>query len=130
MRNTQVIIFHQTFEGLGLGARLAFLPLPHKYSWVPAVAGLSYACVTPIGMAIGLGVRASYNGNAVKTLVASGILDAISAGIVLYTAAVELLAHEFIFNKEMIHGSTGKVLYAVGSLLAGCAIMSLLGRWA
>lgn len=81
-------------------------------------------------MAIGLGVRASYNGNATKTLVASGVLDAISAGIVLYTAAVELLAHEFIFNKEMIHAPIGKVLYAVGSLLTGAGVMALLGYWA
>lgn len=81
-------------------------------------------------MAIGLGVRASYNGSAAKTLIASGVLDAISAGIVLYTATVELLAHEFIFNKEMIHAPTGKVLYAVGSLLAGVGLMALLGTWA
>jgi zinc transporter 1/2/3 len=31
-----VIIFHQTFEGLGLGARLAFLPLPRKLKSVSA----------------------------------------------------------------------------------------------
>ena len=30
-----VIIFHQTFEGLGLGTRLAQMPLPHRLNWVP-----------------------------------------------------------------------------------------------
>lgn len=50
-------VFHQSFEGLGLGSRLAFLPLPKSLNWVPYAAGIGYACVTPIGMAIGLGVR-------------------------------------------------------------------------
>jgi len=39
-----VIVFHQTFEGLGLGSRLAFLPLPRSYNWVPVTAGT--ACET------------------------------------------------------------------------------------
>lgn len=118
------------FEGLGLGARLAYLPLPAKYSWVPAAAAVGYACVSPIGMAIGLGVRSSYNGNAAKTLIASGVLDAVSAGILLYTGTVELLGHEFLRNREMTNAPTSKVVYAVGSMLIGAGVMALLGRWA
>ncbi|PWN36144.1 Zinc/iron permease, partial [Meira miltonrushii] len=57
-----VLIFHQAFEGLGLGTRLAVLPLPKK-SWIPFIGGLAYAWVTPIGIAIGLGIRSTYNGN-------------------------------------------------------------------
>jgi solute carrier family 39 (zinc transporter), member 1/2/3 len=41
-----------------------------------------------------------------------------------------LLAHEFLFNKEMIEASNGKLAYALVSMLAGCGIMALLGRWA
>lgn len=98
-----VIVFHQTFEGLGLGSRLAFLPLPRKLksvfctltlhrnepqltlapsscSYVPIAGALIYCIVTPIGMAIGLGVRSSYSSSSNGVLIASGVLDAISAG--------------------------------------------------
>jgi zinc transporter 1/2/3 len=42
----------------------------------------------------------------------------------------QLLAHEFLFNKEMINGSNANLAYAIGSMLLGCAVMALLGRWA
>lgn len=78
-----VIIFHQMFEGLGLGARLAFLPLPARLNYVPVTAAIVYACTTPIGLAIGLGVRTSYDPTSTTALIVSGVLDAVSAGILL-----------------------------------------------
>lgn len=45
------------FEGLGLGSRLAFLQLPEGYGWVPFTGALVYSIMTPLGIAIGLGVR-------------------------------------------------------------------------
>jgi len=93
-----VIIFHQTFEGLGLGSRLAILPFA-KGSRLPWLLGLAYGLVTPLGMAIGLGLRTSYDSASQTALIVSGILDAISSGILLYTGLVELLAHEFLFSK-------------------------------
>jgi len=54
----------------------------------------------------------------------------LSAGILIYAGLVELLAHEFLFNKEMMDGSNKKLAFALVSMLAGCAIMALLGKWA
>ncbi|CED85549.1 zip-like iron-zinc transporter [Phaffia rhodozyma] len=125
-----VIIFHQMFEGLGLGSRLAFLPLPERLNWVPIMGGIIYAFITPIGMAIGLGARYSYQSNANGALIANGILDSISAGILLWTGLVELMAHEFLFNQSMLKASNGKVLYAFSCMILGCGVMALLGRWA
>ncbi|SGY23648.1 BQ5605_C019g08963 [Microbotryum silenes-dioicae] len=126
-----VLIFHQMFEGLGLGSRLSALPLPHAYRWVPYIAGTVYACVTPLGIAIGLGVRTTYNPNTATASIVSGVLDATSAGILLYTGLVELLAHDFIFNKEMARDASNvKVAGSVLCVLVGAGIMSLLGRWA
>ncbi|EIN09623.1 ZIP-like iron-zinc transporter [Punctularia strigosozonata HHB-11173 SS5] len=125
-----VIIFHQTFEGLGVGSRLAFMRLPAKYNYVPIVGALVYGIATPIGIAAGLGVRTTYNPNSAEASIVSGVMDALSAGILIYTGLVELLAHEFLFNKEMIEGSNGKLAYALVCMLAGCGIMALLGRWA
>lgn len=92
-----VIIFHQMFEGLGLGSRLAILPFQKRSPW-PWVLGIAYGVVTPIGMAIGLGLRTTYDSSSQTALLVSGTLDAISSGILLYTGLVELLAHEFLFS--------------------------------
>ncbi|KAH8103845.1 ZIP-like iron-zinc transporter [Cristinia sonorae] len=125
-----VIVFHQTFEGLGVGSRLAYMDLPRKYSYVPIIGALLYGITTPIGIAVGLGIRSTYNPESTTASIVSGILDAISAGILIYTGLVELLAHEFLFNKEMMDGSNGKLIYAIGCMLFGCGIMALLGKWA
>ena len=71
-----VIVFHQFFEGLALGARIAMLPgsiFPSK-----ALMALAFSLITPIGMAIGLGVLNSFNDNEKSTLIALGTLDALS----------------------------------------------------
>ncbi|RSH83844.1 high-affinity Zn(2+) transporter zrt1 [Saitozyma podzolica] len=125
-----VIIFHQMFEGLGLGSRLAGLSLPDNYRWTRYAAALLYAICTPIGVAVGLGLRESYNGNGVAANIVSGILDATSAGILLYTGLVELMAHEIILNPRMMKSSTGKLTYVFGCMMLGSGLMALLGRWA
>ncbi|KDR76838.1 hypothetical protein GALMADRAFT_225700 [Galerina marginata CBS 339.88] len=125
-----VIVFHQAFEGLGVGSRLASLKLPPKYRWWQILGGCLYGITTPIGIAVGLGVKSTYNPGSTKASIVSGVLDSLSSGILLYTGLVELLAHEFLFNKEVINWSNGKLAYALGCMLAGTGIMALLGRWA
>jgi solute carrier family 39 (zinc transporter), member 1/2/3 len=90
---------------------------------------LAYACTTPLGIAIGLAVRLSYDPNSQRALITSGVFDAISSGLLIYAAMVELLAHDFIHG-EMRTAPGKKVFLAIGSLLVGCCLMSLLGRWA
>lgn len=124
-----VIIFHQMFEGLGLGTRLAFLPLGMK-SWIPTLGAILYGLVTPIGIAIGLGVRHTYNGDSATAAYVTGIFDSVSAGILLYTGTVELLAHEFIFNDKMRNAPLKKVVISILEMLTGAGLMALLGRWA
>jgi zinc transporter 1/2/3 len=75
----------EMFEGLGLGSRLSALNLPGKWNYARYVAAIFYSICTPVGVAIGLGVRESYNGNGAKASIISGVLDATSAGILLYT---------------------------------------------
>jgi len=125
-----VIVFHQMFEGLGLGSRLAYLDLPKRYRHTPVFAGIVYGLATPIGIAAGLGIRTTYNPNSAKASIVSGVLDALSSGVLIYTGLVELLAHEFLFNKDMAQRSNGHLAYAVVCMLLGTGIMALLGRWA
>lgn len=124
-----VIIFHQMFEGLGLGSRLAFLPLQMK-SWIPLMGAIAYGLVTPIGLAIGLGIRNSYNEDSATANYVTGIFDSVSAGILLYTGTVELLAHEFIFNERIRNAPLSKVSLSIAEMLLGAGLMALLGRWA
>ncbi|KAI5123500.1 hypothetical protein M0805_006660 [Coniferiporia weirii] len=125
-----VIIFHQTFEGLGLGSRLAYLDLPAKYNYVAYCAAILYGLTTPIGIAAGLGVRSTYNPNSTLASIVSGVLDSLSAGVLIYTGLVELLAHEFLFNPEMRVANDRKLAYACVCMIFGAGIMALLGRWA
>lgn len=124
-----VLVFHQAFEGLGIGSRLATIPFPADRRWVPWVCCVAYGLTTPIAIAIGLGVRESYQGNSYTALIVSGVLDAISTGILLYTGFVELLARDFIFNPRR----TKKLWYMSLQLfvfLWGAGLMALLGKWA
>ncbi|KAH9852172.1 ZIP zinc/iron transport family [Lenzites betulinus] len=125
-----VIVFHQMFEGLGVGSRLAYLRLPPKYNYVAILGGVLFGITTPIGIAVGLGVRTTYNPDSTTASIVSGILDAFSSGILLYTGLVELMAHEFLFNADMLNGSNSKLAYALCCMVFGAGIMALLGRWA
>ena len=80
----------ETFEGLGLGSRLAYLVLPRKFNWVPIAAALLFAVTTPLGIAVGLGVKSTYNPGSTTASIVSGVLDSLSAGILIYTGLVEV----------------------------------------
>lgn len=51
-----VLVFHQTFEGLGIGARMSVIPFK-KGSWLPWLLCTAYGLTTPVSIAIGLGLR-------------------------------------------------------------------------
>jgi len=125
-----VLAFHQTFEGLGLGSRLATTKWPRKKQWLPWVLGGAYGITTPIAIAIGLGVSATFSPNSQKTLIINGVFDSISAGILIYTGLVELMAHEFMFNQEMRKSSLKMMLFAYLCMCVGAGVMALLGKWA
>lgn len=78
-----VLTFHQTFEGLGLGSRLAMIPWPTSRRWTPYVLGTVYGLSTPIAIAVGLGMRNTHQPSGRTTLIVNGVFDAISAGILI-----------------------------------------------
>ncbi|OJD28182.1 hypothetical protein ACJ73_00419 [Blastomyces percursus] len=125
-----VLVFHQTFEGLGLGSRLATVPWPRSKQITPYMLAIAFGLSTPISIAVGLGVRESYPPEGRTTLIVNGVFDSISAGILIYTALVELMAHEFMFSPSMRRAPIREVLAAFGLLCLGAALMALLGKWA
>ena len=124
-----VLVFHQSFEGLGVGARMSAIPFPGKYRWLPWALCAAYGLTTPIAIAIGLGLRTTYNAGSFTANVVSGVFDSTSAGILLWTGLVELLARDFIFDPRRTRDNT-RLLFMVGSVLLGGALMALLGKWA
>jgi zinc transporter 1/2/3 len=125
-----VLVFHQMFEGLGLGSRLATVPWPKSKKWTPYILAVAYGLSTPIAIAIGLGVRTSYPPESTTTLLTNGVFDSISAGILIYTGLVELMAHEFMFSPYMQKGPISRMLWAFTLMVLGAGLMALLGYWA
>lgn len=122
------IIFHQFFEGLALGARICALSWLPRHWWRKWAMAAAFGAITPIGIAIGISLHASYNPNSVTALLTTGVLDALSAGVLLYAGVVELLVHDFMHG-ELAHASGGKVGTAIVALIAGTICMSVLGKW-
>ncbi len=114
-----VLVFHQTFEGLGLGARLASAPWPKSKRWTPYILACAYGLTTPIAIAVGLAVRRSYPPGSQTTLIVNGVFDSVSAGILIYTGLVELMAHEFMFSNDMRKAPIRVVLCAFGLMCLG-----------
>lgn len=126
-----VIVFHQLFEGLGLGTRLATVAWPEGKRFTPWVMALGYSLCTPIAIAIGLGVRHSYPPGSRRALITNGCFDAISAGILIYTGIVEFMANEFIYSGEFqARGTFKKMIAAYITMATGAGLMALLGKWA
>ena len=124
-----VLIFHQSFEGLGIGARLSAIPFPRRLKWMPWVLCTAYGLTTPIAISIGLGIRTTYNAGSFTANIVSGVLDATSSGILMYTGFVELIARDFLFNPDRTNDDR-QLTFMVASLFLGAGIMALLGKWA
>lgn len=122
-----VIFFHQGFEGIALGARIAELSTISL--WTKVAMGVLFALTTPVGMAIGIGVLNKFNGNDPGTIIALGTLDALSAGILIWVGIVEMLCDQWLFG-HMLNASTLKIIVGIASILGGMALMSFLGKWA
>lgn len=124
-----VIVFHQFFEGLALGARISLLP-GSIFPWKFAMA-IAFALITPIGMAIGIGVLNTFNGNNPSTVITFGTLDALSAGILVWVGVVDMWARDWVIEGgELLSSGLLKTLGAGVSLCAGMILMGVLGKWA
>ncbi|XP_047307441.1 zinc transporter 4, chloroplastic-like [Impatiens glandulifera] len=117
--------FHQFFEGFALGGCISEARFKNLKSTIMACF---FALTTPSGIALGLGIAKSYNNNSPRALIVEGILDSISAGILVYMSLVDLIAADFM-SKRM----SCNVRLQIGSYFAlflGASLMSSLALWA
>lgn len=117
--------FHQLFEGMGLGGCI----LQAEYGMkMKAIMVAFFATTTPLGIAIGIGILNVYNENSPIALIVVGVLNAISAGLLIYMALVDLLATEFMGAK--LQGNIKLQFVCYFAACVGMAIMSLMAKWA
>ncbi|KAE8216717.1 hypothetical protein CF327_g195 [Tilletia walkeri] len=106
------IAFHQFCEGIALASRIAILPDTSLFA--KFLMYTAFSVITPLGVAIGIGTRQSY----------------ISAGIMIYSAMVQILADDFVYNKAMLTAPLRRSLSAFVLFTLGATVMSILGKWA
>jgi solute carrier family 39 (zinc transporter), member 1/2/3 len=123
-----VLVFHHSFEGLGIGARMSAIPFG-RHKWLPWVLCAVYGLTTPISIVIRLAFRTTYTPNSKASLIIQGVLNAISAGVLIYSALVELLARDFLFDPDRTRRRSQLLLMVFYTLL-GAGIMALIEKWA
>nr|CAB3468227.1 unnamed protein product [Digitaria exilis] len=116
--------FHQFFEGFALGGCISEAQFN---SFSALLMAFFFAITTSAGIIVGAGIASFYNPNSPRALVVEGILDAMSAGILIYMALVDLIAADFL-SKRM----TCNPRLQVGSYIAlflGAMAMASLAIW-
>ncbi|CAN7081302.1 unnamed protein product [Brassica oleracea var. botrytis] len=119
------LCFHQMFEGMGLGGCI----LQAEYTNLKIfVMAFFFAVTTPFGIALGIALSTVYRENSPNALITVGLLNACSAGLLIYMALVDLLAAEFMGPK--LQGSIKVQFKCFAAALLGCGGMSILAKWA
>lgn len=123
------LTLHQFFEGLGLGSRIADIAFPRE-SWRPWIMATGYGISTPFGQAIGLVTRRLYDPGSAANLILVGVMNAISAGLLLYSSLVELLAEDFLSEHSYRTLRGRRRWKALGMVGLGAFVMALIGAFA
>uniref|UniRef100_A0A7N1A6V2 Uncharacterized protein n=1 Tax=Kalanchoe fedtschenkoi TaxID=63787 RepID=A0A7N1A6V2_KALFE len=119
------LCFHQMFEGMGLGGCI----LQAEYKMVKkALMVFFFSVTTPLGIAIGLGMSTSYKEDSPSALITVGLLNASSAGLLIYMALVDLLSADFMGPK--LQASIQLQLKSYVAVFLGAGGMSLMAKWA
>ena len=122
------LVFHQLFEGVALGARIADARVGRLAELLLAAI---FSLAAPVGIAIGIGVYSSINTNAQSYLLTQGIFDGVCAGILLYTGFTLLQTD---FPRDMVAHCTGrfrrlKQASMFASLWVAAGLLAFLGRY-
>ncbi|KAL7752468.1 hypothetical protein RI367_002002 [Sorochytrium milnesiophthora] len=122
------ICFHQFFEGFALGAVAVPLNLSRK---ALATLMLMFSCTTTFGCAIGVIVSAVSQGNinGPTPTVIIAIMDSLCAGILVYTALLDVLVPELrddrLFKQRPFIRTACFFMF-----ILGLATMAVIGIWA
>lgn len=119
--------FHQFFEGFAIGSAVVDSGLGVMKS---CLMSLAYAVTTPTGIAIGIGMRESFNKNAETTLLVEGVFDSISTGILIYVVLVELINPLMTQSAWLRSRRWWVQALCFLSFYGGVTVMAVIGKWA
>lgn len=120
------LMFHQGFEGIALGSQF----MKAQYSVAKyIVLMLIFVLITPIGIAIGIGVGNSYQASSHTALGFEGAFNAVSAGILIYNGLVDLILPALEASPHVLPRGIFQAIPWL-FLFAGYSCMSLLAKWA
>ncbi|TKY74905.1 Fe(2+) transport protein 3 [Spatholobus suberectus] len=117
--------FHQFFEGFALGGCISQAQFEASSATIMACF---FALTTPVGVAIGTAISSGYNPYSPGALITEGVLDSLSAGILVYMALVDLIAADFLSKRMSCNFRLQIVSYCM--LFLGAGLMSSLAIWA
>jgi zinc transporter 1/2/3 len=104
-----------------------FYPSPLYFPFFPHSLNPSS---TPAGMAIGIATHTLYSPNSEVGLLVVGIMNAVSAGFLVFASLIELMSEDFLSDEswQVLRGK--RRVYACLLVFAGAFLMSLVGAWA
>ncbi|PPS15633.1 hypothetical protein GOBAR_AA04956 [Gossypium barbadense] len=117
--------FHQFFEGFALGGCISQAQFKTLSATIMACF---FAITTPAGIGIGIAIASFYNHYSPAALVIEGVLDSLSAGILVYMALVDLIAADFLSKRMSCNFRLQVVSYFM--LFLGAGLMASLAIWA
>ncbi|KAL2637259.1 hypothetical protein AAZX31_06G048100 [Glycine max] len=117
--------FHQFFEGFALGGCISQAQFKASSATIMACF---FALTTPLGVGIGMAISSGYNPYSPGALIAEGILDSLSSGILVYMALVDLIAADFLSKRMSCNFRLQILSYCM--LFLGAGLMSSLAIWA
>ncbi|KAF9588977.1 hypothetical protein IFM89_017656, partial [Coptis chinensis] len=119
------LCLHQMFEGMGLGGSI----LQAQYTKMKSgIMVFFFSAITPFGIVLGMLLSNVYKENSPTALITVGLLNASSAGLLIYMALVDLLAQDFMGPK--LQGSIKLQLKSYAAVLVGAGGMSFIAKWA
>ena len=125
-----VLCFHQAFEGIALGSYIAELRAAASFRAKLFMASVFVAAV-PFGCWVGIGVSSTYDPQTLTGAWVTGALNAVTGGMLLYTALFTFLAEEFS-RDDLGHGAAGRQMKREMyiAVVLGTACMGFIAIWA
>ena len=87
-----------------------------------------FSVTTPFGIALGIAMSTIYKENSPSALITVGLLNASSAGLLIYMALVDLLSSDFMSPR--LQNSINLQLKSYVAVFLGAGGMSLMAKWA
>ena len=120
------LVFHQFFEGISL----ATVVTESRFKLLTsALMVLFYSLTTPIGVALGIAIHKTYNEHSTTNLIITGVLDSVSAGILIFDSLVNIITPH-MNSPTYRNASFSSCALQIACMWLGGSIMAMLGKWA